>query len=613
MQVLVHTHTGTYTVVSGDTDRASVAAIPVSVVLTDAAGNSNVAYTTAPTSGGTVTVDANAPAAPVITSVATDNKINNAEKATIAVVGTAEALATVNISLTDASGTAVTGSAAANGGGAYTVTIDGTSLVDGAITASSTATDAAGNVSTATTQAATKDVVAPTLPVTGIIGSTIQGAGDQIVLTFDGPVQPQDGTWSANEIEYIKSPATSSALTLTNATFSPTSGATTTLTITLDEATDNAFLRNGNIIVVKPASNKIQDAAGNFVSNTDVTGTTANSGDAVQPTVALTYSPNRSLMGLETVTITATFSEAMNESTVPTVAMATAGDGSLSATNMTKSSNTVWTYNWQVPGGFDDVGTATATIVATDLAGNSNATASNNTRTITSAESIITAFTADSVASSTATLSVTTSESANCRYATSTKPYASMTDMATTGTTSHSQNLTGLTPSTTYNYYVRCSISSNAVSDMGSVSFTTTVNDSGAVLAVNSVDIIRSTMTASGTYDNGGSWKLHITVPTTETEFTISFGNWVGSSDTLATANNMRVYSAHSSNASTTDSAITITAADTQSATITLNADHDASTAGRQIDLIVDFKVPSGAAGGSYSTNYTITSSEPVR
>jgi len=58
-------YTGTYTVMSGDTDRASVGVIPISVVLIDAALNSSVAYTTAPTSGGTVTIDANAPSIPI--------------------------------------------------------------------------------------------------------------------------------------------------------------------------------------------------------------------------------------------------------------------------------------------------------------------------------------------------------------------------------------------------------------------------------------------------------------------------------------------------------------------------------------------------------------------
>src|SRR5260221_6112571 len=52
-----------YTVGSGNTDMASVGAIPISIILVNGVGNS-VAYTSAPTSGGTVAIDANVPAAP---------------------------------------------------------------------------------------------------------------------------------------------------------------------------------------------------------------------------------------------------------------------------------------------------------------------------------------------------------------------------------------------------------------------------------------------------------------------------------------------------------------------------------------------------------------------
>lgn len=52
-------YTANYTVKEGNSDRASVNNIPVSVMLTDAAGNSNSAYINAPTSDGVVAIDAN--------------------------------------------------------------------------------------------------------------------------------------------------------------------------------------------------------------------------------------------------------------------------------------------------------------------------------------------------------------------------------------------------------------------------------------------------------------------------------------------------------------------------------------------------------------------------
>ena len=57
------------------------------------------------------------------------------------------------------------------------------------------------------------------------------------------------------------------------------------------------------------------------------------------------------------------------------------------------------------------------------------------------------------------TMSLTTDESATCRYSTTAgTAYASMTDtFSTTGSTNHSQLITGLTDGQSYTYYVRCS------------------------------------------------------------------------------------------------------------------------------------------------------------
>jgi len=56
------------------------------------------------------------------------------------------------------------------------------------------------------------------------------------------------------------------------------------------------------------------------------------------------------------------------------------------------------------------------------------------------------------------TISLTTNESATCKYSTTPNiPYASMTNtFSTTGGTSHSQTITGLSDGNTYDYYVRC-------------------------------------------------------------------------------------------------------------------------------------------------------------
>ena len=222
------------------------------------------------------------------------------------------------------------------------------------------------------------DATPPTIPAANILGTTVQGGNDAITITFDEPVVAADGTWSANEFTSIESP-NGTALVLTNAVFGY---AGNILTITLNEATDNTYLGNANVIAITPALEKIEDASGNPLAITEIIGTTAITGDATGPTAALSYSPDQLVKSNDSVTITATFGESISETTVPTIAITTLGDGSTSATNMTKSSNTIWTYAWTVPSGSDENGTAAITISATDYAGNSNQDATNSTRTI---------------------------------------------------------------------------------------------------------------------------------------------------------------------------------------------------------------------------------------
>ncbi|MCK5475193.1 MAG: fibronectin type III domain-containing protein, partial [Candidatus Pacebacteria bacterium] len=62
-------------------------------------------------------------------------------------------------------------------------------------------------------------------------------------------------------------------------------------------------------------------------------------------------------------------------------------------------------------------------------------------------------------------ISLTTNESATCKYSTTPNTaYASMTNtFTTTGATTHSQTITGLTDGNTYNYYIRCTDTLNNI------------------------------------------------------------------------------------------------------------------------------------------------------
>jgi hypothetical protein len=69
----------------------------------------------------------------------------------------------------------------------------------------------------------------------------------------------------------------------------------------------------------------------------------------------------------------------------------------------------------------------------------------------------------------------------------------------------------------------------------------------------------------------------------------------------------MRYYSAQATTATTSANAIAISTTGTYPTTaMTLTGDLDENTAGRQIEVYVEMKVPVGSSGGSYSTQYGI-------
>ena len=98
----------------------------------------------------------------------------------------------------------------------------------------------------------------------------------------------------------------------------------------------------------------------------------ACTGDSTRPTVAITYSTPGPYKSGDSVTITATFSEAVKDSPIPEISISLGGSTILSSTDMTKSSGTVYTYSYTVGAGD---GTATVSISdAQDVAGNTVST-----------------------------------------------------------------------------------------------------------------------------------------------------------------------------------------------------------------------------------------------
>ncbi|MDD4289812.1 MAG: Ig-like domain-containing protein, partial [Patescibacteria group bacterium] len=713
------TYTVTYTVAE-DNDNWVSGALPISCVLNEPSGNS---VTVSDFDGNTLVGDADTPAAPVIGHIATDEYINNAEKAAIIVTGTAEANSLVTATLAYGENSKTGTQQLTEGATAFSITIDGTTatpeaLADGIITASVTATDAAGNKSAADIATATQDTSAPTLPTTAIIGTSIQDGPDTITLVFNdtNAVSAVDSDWTdCNEIALINSPD-GTAKTLAGATcvYTP---ATKTLVITLAEDATNVatYLVNGSAVEVTPALNKIQDEAGNMVANSEVISDETVSGDDDAPVLSsIVY--NQVGGGVITyvnpyaqVLITATFNEDMTSS--PTITIAAPGTlADVTAQTMSRTSATVWTYTWTVPNDLTVEGLANISFAGTDLAGISYVDLGNPIA-IDSHTPIVNTFTAESITTTGATLTVTTNENATCAYANTEKDYDNMTTMEDTGAMTHIQVLTGLTANTLYNYYVRCQDSSgNIMTNSAHVSFSTlgdeiaptapvittaaaTVNadyytisgtvtsdsnstqvvkvfagtevygtvivpksgtawsvavslpqsatttfranstdESGNVseysnsviitesatagqgngsLAVTSINSIESYAAVDGGWPDGDastsdgwSWTFYVTVPTNETLFNMKFDDWQSNSHTIDAGGNMRFYSSQASS----DDPINIVTAGTYSEDMTITGDLDPETAGNQIAVTVEMKIPSGSSGGSYSTSYGIKS-----
>ena len=177
----------------------------LSVTATDAAGN-----TSAPSAPFAVTVDATAPAAPVITSVTDDAAPTTGAVAsggstndtTPTIAGTAEAGSTVNVY----DGTTLLGTVTADPSGNWSFTPD-TQLGEGAHNLSVTATDPDGNTSAPASYVVVVDTTPPVAPaVAPTDGSVLSGTaepGTTVNIDLDGDGMPDatasvgtDGTWT---------------------------------------------------------------------------------------------------------------------------------------------------------------------------------------------------------------------------------------------------------------------------------------------------------------------------------------------------------------------------------------------------------------------------------
>jgi hypothetical protein len=203
-----------------------------------------------------------------------------------------------------------------------------------------------------------------------------------------------------------------------------------------------------------------------------------------------------------------------------------------------------------------------------------------------------------STTSATVTWSTDINSNGSVNYGTTIAYGASASDTATS-TMSHSVTLNNLSQGTLYHFDV---MSGSATSS--DQQFVTESTASSTPLAIDSISTNQSSGVADNTYADGWSWTIHFTVPDNENAFRIRFSDWGNASSSFPTANDVEVYSPQSSNASTSASAITETG-NGYSGWIYLTGDTAPLTPGRQIDLVVNVKIPFGTPAGSYSSNFT--------
>lgn len=255
--------------------------------------------------------------------------------------------------------------------------------------AASSVRDLAGNA-TATTKIATAAAITAetTAPTFTVAANSVNAAGDTIVLTFSEVVKAstldQAGVRDASDIATIKYQTTATtggtAITMTNATaaFDATGKI---FTITLNEATDGAFIPDNKFIEVIMANAAVTDAAGNAVAVTPVYTTTAVAKEATAPTVAWSTTGNANAVIAAAETLVLTFSEAMTATTITNANIQTVlvpsahthldGDGAIGSAAWSVG-NTVLTITYSAGTSAPTITTAD-TITATgftDLAGN---------------------------------------------------------------------------------------------------------------------------------------------------------------------------------------------------------------------------------------------------
>jgi len=197
------------------------------------------------------------PAAPVISTHSSINSANYTAYAGLS--GTATAYSTIKITLADGASHSVSTTTTASSTGAWTIpSTDATTLNDGTINISITASNVSGNTSVAATSTALKDIVVPTM--TAVTSGAYGLAAKTITLTVTG-------AGAVGDLVDVTKITVHDATTSTNVTLTTSTGVVTSataVTITLSAA-DIASIGavSGDTATIDAAAGFVKDAAGN--------------------------------------------------------------------------------------------------------------------------------------------------------------------------------------------------------------------------------------------------------------------------------------------------------------------------------------------------------------
>ncbi len=235
---------------------------------TDAAGNTSTA-----SSGFSVSIDTVLPAAPTISSFSPDTGVvgdHITDVNTLTLAGTAEANSTVKIY----DGAALLGSVTANGSGVWAYTT--ATLTNGAHSFTATATDVAGNTSTASTGlSVTIDTVAPAAPTitsfspdSGVVGD---GITDASTLTLTGTAEA-NSTVKVYDGATLLGTATANGTGAWSYTTAALSNGTHSLTATATDAAGNTGAASTALSVTVDTAAPVAPTIASFSNDSGVIG-----------------------------------------------------------------------------------------------------------------------------------------------------------------------------------------------------------------------------------------------------------------------------------------------------------------------------------------------------